>query len=297
VKFRLISWRAALLLSLFTLLLGIPAAAVSSAATSNGWISVANWSETTSAVDGYVYSAGDASPQYVARDIGYGIESVAYPVAAGNYTVKMLPAGAAPSASPVLSASVTVAADHSYTVAALNVQGQGRQAKVLSDSLVAPAGKSLVRVVQASTNQSAVTFHCSCAKGAAGDIMSKGSTGTVSDYAGIPAGTWTMTATGSSAHYSMPVTLTPGTVHTELVYDTPGGIEIANLEDAAGSGQPPAGGVGTGFGGTAGHGPGSLLPWLAVISAGALLALGGGLRLRRNGAAPRDRVRPEPTRM
>jgi hypothetical protein len=296
VKFGFISWRAALLLTLFTVLLGIPAASVSSAATSNGWVSIANWSETTSAVDGYLYAVGDSSPEYVARDITYGTESIAYPVGAGNYTVKMLPAGAAPSTSPVLSASVTVQADHSYTVAALN-ESQGRQAKVLTDSLVAPAGKSLVRVVQASTNQNAVTFHCSCAKGAAGNIMSDGSSGTVSEYAPIPAGTWTMSATGPSSHYSMLVTLVPGTVHTELVYDTPSGIEIENLEDAAGSGQPPAGGVGTGFGGTAGHGPGSLLPWLAVISAGALLTLAGGIRLRRNGAPHRDEVRPEPTRM
>jgi Domain of unknown function (DUF4397) len=296
VKFGSISWRAALLLTLFTVLLGIPAASVSSAATSNGWVSIANWSETTSAVDGYLYAVGDSSPEYVARDITYGTESIAYPVGAGNYTVKMLPAGAAPSTSPVLSASVTVQADHSYTVAALN-ESQGRQAKVLTDSLVAPAGKSLVRVVQASTNQNAVTFHCSCAKGAAGNIMSDGSSGTVSEYAPIPAGTWTMSATGPSSHYSMLVTLVPGTVHTELVYDTPSGIEIENLEDAAGSGQPPAGGVGTGFGGTAGHGPGSLLPWLAVISAGALLTLAGGIRLRRNGAPHRDEVRPEPTRM
>ena len=297
MKFGLISWRAALLLSLFALLLGIPAASMSSAATSNGWVSIANWSETTSAVDGYVYSVGDSSPEYVARDIAYGTETIAYPVGAGNYTVKMLPAGAASSASPVLSASVTVQADHSYTVAALNVQGQGRQAKVLSDSLIAPAGKSLVRVVQASTNQNAVTFHCSCAPGAAGNIMSQGSTGTVSEYAPIPAGTWTMSATGTSAHYSTQITLVPGTVHTELVYDTPSGIQIENLEDAAGSGQPPVGGVGTGFGGTAGHGPGSLLPWLAVISAGALLTLAGGFRLRRNGMPHRDEVRPEPTRM
>jgi hypothetical protein len=297
MKFGLVSWRAALSLALFTLLLSISAASVSSAATSNGWISIANWSETTSAVDGYVYSVGDSSPEYVAPDITYGTESIAYPVGAGHYTVKMLPAGAAPSTPPVLSASVTVQAGHSYTVAALNVQGQGRQAKVLTDSLVAPAGKSLVRVVQASTNQNAVTFHCSCAKGAAGDIMSSGSTGAVSQYAPIPAGTWTMTATGASSHYSMPVTLTPGTVHTELIYDTPSGIEIENLEDAAGSGQPPSGGVGTGFGGTAGHGPGSLLPWLAVIGAGTMLALAGGVRLRRNGTPHRDEVRLEPTRM
>ena len=93
-----------------------------------------------------------------------------------------------------------------------------------------------------------------------------------------------MTATGSSAKGSLPVTLTAATVHTELVLDTTGGgIQVVNLLDAAGPGQPPVGGVGAGFGGTAPHGPGSPLPWLAVIGAGAVLALVGGLRLRRNG--------------
>ena len=38
----------------------------------------------------------------------------------------------------------------------------------------------------------------------------------------------------------------------------------------------------TGFGGTAAHGPGSPLPWLAVIGAGLLLALTGGIWLRRS---------------
>jgi len=68
-----------------------------------------------------------------------------------------------------------------------------------------------------------------------------------------------------------------------VVLDGTNGLEIVNLEDAAGAGKPPAGGVTTGFGGTAGHGPGSPVPWLALIGAGALITLTGGLRLRRHG--------------
>ena len=37
----------------------------------------------------------------------------------------------------------------------------------------------------------------------------------------------------------------------------------------------------TGFGGTAPHGPGSPIPWLAVIGAGVLLTLTGGVGLGR----------------
>ena len=63
--------------------------------------------------------------------------------------------------------------------------------------------------------------------------------------------------------------------------DGSSGLEIVNLLDAAGAGQPPTGGANTGFGGTAAHGPGSSLPWIGVIGAGMLLALTGGIWLRR----------------
>jgi hypothetical protein len=90
-----------------------------------------------------------------------------------------------------------------------------------------------------------------------------------------------MSATGSSGKASLPVTLAGSTVHTEVVLDGSSGLEIVNLTDAAGVGQPPAGGVNTGFGGTAAHGPGSPIPWLAVIGAGLLLTLTGGIWLGR----------------
>ena len=297
MKFQLTSWRVALLLALFALLFGFPAASASSAATSTGWVRVANLSETTPPVDVYLYSSGASSPQLVVRDIPYGGFDGYYVVNTGTYTVKMLPAGDAPSAPPVLSSSLTVQANHSYTVTALNIQGEGRQAKVLDDSLSTPAGKSLVRVIQASINQKNLTFHCSCAAGAPGNLTTNAPSGTVSSYIPIPKGTWDMTATGPTANTSLGVTLDAGTVHTEVVIDTPSGIEIENLEDAAGSGQPTIGGIDTGYGGTAGHGPGSMLPWLAAICAGVLLTLAGGLRLRRRNGAPGDHVRPEPTRM
>jgi hypothetical protein len=50
--------------------------------------------------------------------------------------------------------------------------------------------------------------------------------------------------------------------------------------DAAGSAVPPAGGAATGFGGTAPHVP-SPLPWLILVAAGSLVAVVGGLGLRR----------------
>jgi hypothetical protein len=269
------------LFAFLALLISIPVTASASyAAASSGWIRVGNLSANTSAVDVYVYSSGDSSPAFMVPGVTYGMVSAYKSVSAGDYSVKMRAAGSAATSQPVLTADVTVGGGKSYTAAALSVNGQA-QLKVLNDELTSPSGKSLVRVVQASNKQNAVKFHCSCAPGAPGDIVTKASSGSVSSYAAIPTGTWTMSATGPSAEANLPVTLADNTVHTEVVIDGSNGLEIINLIDAAGAGQPPTGGASTGFGGTAAHGPGSPLPWIGVIGAGMLLALTGGIWLRR----------------
>jgi hypothetical protein len=270
------------LLAFLALLIGIPASAsAADAAASNGWIRLGNLSATTSAVDVYVYPAGDSTPRLVLHNVTYGTVSGYSSVSAGDYSVKMRKTGSAASSQPVLSTGLTVKGSKSYTVTALSAKGQGAQLKVLDDELTTPAGQSRVRVIQASVKQDAVKFHCSCAPGAPGNIVTKASPGSVSSYTSIPAGTWTMAATGPSAKTSRSITLTGNTVHTEVVLDGANGLEILNLTDAAGVGAPPAGGVATGFGGAAPHGPGSPLPWLAVIGGGVLLALTGGSWRRR----------------
>jgi uncharacterized protein DUF4397 len=282
VKFRITRWRAAGLLAALALLLYIPAAATASyAATSNGWVSFGNLSQTPSAVDVYLYSAGSTSGQLVDADVAYGTVLPVQSVSAGAYTVKMLTAGAAATSAPAWSASLTVQAGHEYTVVPLRTSATAGSLKVLDDMLAAPAGDSLVRVIQADDTQKTLTFHCSCGPGAKGNILTNGAPGTVTSYAPIPPGPWVMTATGSSAKGSAPVPLTADTVRTEVVIGGPSGLTIVNLLDAAG-GVPPNGGVNTGFGGTAPRGPASPVPWLTVIGVGALLTLtGGGLWLRR----------------
>ena len=283
MKFRITHRRAAVLLAFLAILLGVALTAPASyAAASTGWIRLGNLSATTSAVDIYVYSSGDSSPRFVVSDVAYGTVSGYKSVSAGGYSIKMRAAGSAASSRPVMSADVTVQSGKAYTAVALSAKGQAAQLKILDDQLTTPAGKSLVRVIQASGKQDAVKFHCSCAPGAAGNIVSKAPPGSVSSYAAIPAGTWTMSATGSSGHAALPVTLAGNTVHTEVVLDGSSGLEILNLTDAAGAGQLPAGGVNTGFGGTAPHGPGSPILWLTVIGAGLLLVVTGGIGLGRS---------------
>ena len=273
--------RITMLLAAAALLLGVPAAVAahaSSTATGTGWIRLAHLSPNTPAVDVYLYSFGNSDAQIVLHHVTYGTVSPYEAVSAGDYSVAMRAAGASATSSPVLSTSVTIAADRAYTVAGMGPES-GLRLVVLDDDLTTPSGKSLVRVIQASLKQQTVKFTCSCG----GTLASKASFASVTSYAPIPPGTWTMAAIGSSEKASLPVSLVAGTVHTEVVLDGSSGLEILNLEDAAGAGLPPAGGVTTGFGGTAGHGPGSPVPWAALIGVGSLLALTGGLRLRRRG--------------
>jgi Domain of unknown function (DUF4397) len=285
VKYRVVPWRPVVLLAFSALLVGIPASASAAPAAANtGFVSLGNLSESPSPVDIYLYSSGNSSPQFVQHDVAYGTILPYQAVSAGDYSVKMRAAGSSASSNPVWSVSLTVKAGGAYTVVPLRSSAQQGQLKVIDNNLTTPKGKSFVRVIQAALNQQQVTFHCSCAPGDPGNITTDAAPGTVSPQATIPPGTWTMSATGPSAKTSAPVTLTAGTVHTEIVIDAPGGgIQIVNLTDAAGAGQAPTGGVSTGFGGTAPHGAGSPLPWLVLIGGGALLGLAGGWRLRHSG--------------
>jgi len=280
VKFPRITRRITMLLAGSALLLGIPAAATASAASATsgtGWIRLAHLSPNTPAVDVYLYSFGNSSAQIVLHHVAYGTVSPYEAVTAGDYSVAMRASGASPSSQPVLSTSVTVKADHAYTVAGMGPES-GLRLQVLDDQLTTPSGKSVVRVIQASLKQQTVKFTCG-----GQTIVPKATFASVSAYQAIPANTWTMEAIGSGATATGRFDMAPGTVHTMVVLDGTNGLEIVNLVDAAGAGKPPAGGVTTGFGGTAGHGPGSPVPWLALIGAGALITLTGGFRLRRHG--------------
>ena len=202
-------------------------------------------------MDVYLYSSGDSSPQFVQHGVAYGTILPYRAVHAGAYSVKMRAAGSSASSNPVWSVSLTVKAGGAYTVVPLRASAQQGQLKVIDNNLTTPKGKSFVRVIQADLNQGQVTFHCSCAAGAPGNITTDAAPGTVSPQAPIPSGTWTMSATGPSAKTSLPVTLTPGTVHTEIVVAAPGGgIQIINLVDAAGARQAPTGGASAGSAGT-----------------------------------------------
>ena len=270
--------RLLMLLAASALLLGIPAAATafaSSATTGTGWIRLAHLSPNTPAVDVYLYSFDDSSAMIVLHHVAYGTVSPYESVKAGDYSVAMRAAGASPTSQPVLSTSVTIAAGKAYTVAGMGPES-GLRLQVLDDELTTPPGQARVRVIQASLKQQTVKVTLGSTV-----LASSLKFADVSPYQSVSPGAQTVTVSAGAEEANSNVTLAAGTVHTLVVLDGASGLEVVNLEDASGSGKPPLGGVSTGFGGTAPHGPGSPVPWLAAIGAGALLALTGGLRLRR----------------
>ena len=268
-----------MLLAASALLLGIPAAATayaSSATTGTGWIRLAHLSPNTPAVDVYLYSFGNSNAMIVLHHVAYGTVSPYESVQAGDYSVAMRGAGASATSQPVLSTSVTISAGHAYTVAGMGPES-GLRLQVLDDELTTPPGQARVRVIQASLKEQVVKVTLGSTV-----LASDLKFASVTPYQTASPGTETVTVSSSGGNANSSVTLAAGTVHTLVVLDGASGLEVVNLEDASGSGKPPLGGVSTGFGGTAPHGPGSPVPWLAAIGAGSLLALTGGLRLRRN---------------
>jgi hypothetical protein len=271
---RFIRW-AILLIAVPALLLGIPkAASASTASSGTGWVRLAHLSPNTPAVDVYLYSFGDPSAELVLHHVGYGVVSPYEALAAGDYTVAMRAAGAAATTKPVLSASLTVAAGDAYTVAGLGPES-GLRLQVLKDQLSTPPGKVLVRVIQASLQQHVVTVTWN-----GQPAVSNLAFGSVSSYQAVSPATATLHVSGESETADTTITLAAGTVHTLVVLDGSRGLAVDNFLDAAGSGDAPAGGAATGFGGTAPRVP-SPLPWLCLIGAGFLLAVAGGLGVRR----------------
>jgi hypothetical protein len=266
---------AAVLLALPAFLLGIFGAASAAASSQGvGWVRLAHFSPNTPAVDVYLYSFGDSSAELVLHHVAYGDTSPYETLAAGEYTVAMRAAGAAPTTKPALSASLAVKAGHSYTVAGLGPES-GLRLAVLDDQLTPPDGEALVRVIQASLKEHVVTV--SYGRSTLATSLAFGS---VTAYMSVDPETATVHVAGSSKNTSTTITVAAGTVHTLVVLDGANGLAIDNLVDAAGSAVVPAGGAATGFGGTAPHVP-SPLPWLVLVAAGSLVAVVGGLGLRR----------------
>ena len=282
MKLRMRSLRATLLLAFLTAFFGIYFASTASADVADGgYVRLGNLSETLTPVDIYVVPSSGTTT--VEHDIAYGTLLTPLELAAGTYTVDIRHAGAAASSSPAASVVVSVQANRFYTVAPIDVAGQGSQRRVvdLPDAASTPAGDASVQAIDAAVQHGPITFHCSYEAGADGNILTSASGGQAATDGDVNAGNWTMTATGSTGTTSINVPVAANTDRTEIILDTVNGVQILNLLDMVGD-QAAKGGIVTGFGPP--PGPGSPLPWLVLIGAGALLVAGSGLWLA--GARP-----------
>jgi hypothetical protein len=256
-----------------------PAASAASAASASsgvGYIRLAHLSTNTPAVDVYLYSFRDPTARIVLRHVAYGTVSTYEQVPAGEYTVAMRGAGAAPTTKPVLSTTFNVAAGAAYTVAGVG-PNSGLRLQVIPDRLTAPRGRALVRVIQGSMHQERVTVKLN-----GKDLTSRLAFSHISGYVAVRPGTLRVRAAGATASCTRTVTLTAGSIHTLVVLDTSStALGVTDLMDAQGSKVDPVGGAQTGFGGTAPRPGVPALPWVAAAVAGLLAAVGGGLLVSR----------------
>jgi Domain of unknown function (DUF4397) len=258
-----------------TLGLAVPAASAAPSSGGVGWLRLAHLSPNTPAVDCYLYSFDNPNAKIVLHHVAYGAVSPYEQVPAGEYTVAMRGAGAAPASKPVLSASVDVQPGGAYTVAGMGPYA-GLRLQVVQDKLVTPAGKALVRVIQASMRQPKVSVGLNGQSLASQLAFSK-----ISSYVAVSPGSFTVHAAGSSETANATVNLKAGSIYTLVVEDNSTKLGVDALVDASGSKVEPAGGVQTGLGGTAAQPGAPLLPWLSVGLAGLLAAAGGSLLVSR----------------
>ena len=269
-------------LGLGTLASGVAVASATAASAAithhsdTGWIRLAHLSPNTPPVDVYLYSFGNSHAMVMIPHVAYGTVSPYEKVKAGEYTVAMRGAGAAPSSQPVLSTSVQITPGGAFTVAGMG-PAKGLRLQVLRDQLTTPPGRSLVRVIQASLRYQKITVLANHRTLAKALIFAH-----VTNYVSTPSGSFNVHVAGMGGKGAAHITLAPGTIHTLVVLDTSGhGLRIDNLVDAAGSSVDPVGGAATGFGGTAPYpGPSPVL-WVSLVAAGVLVATAGAYRMRR----------------
>jgi len=247
-----------------------------------GWIRLAHLSPNTPPVDVYLYSFGNSHAMIVLHHVAYGTVSPYEKVKGGEYTVAMRGVGASPSSQPVLSTSVQIAPGGAYTVAGMG-PAKGLRLQVLRDRLTTPPGRSLVRVIQASLRYEKVTVmanHRTLAK--------QLSFAHVTNYVSTPPGSFMVHVAGMGGKGATDISLAAGTIHTLVVLDASGhNLQIANLEDAAGSAVMPQGGAATGLGGTAPSPSPSPVLWVSLVAAGGLIATAGAYRMHRTRSVAR----------
>ncbi|MGH3174031.1 MAG: DUF4397 domain-containing protein, partial [Streptosporangiaceae bacterium] len=183
-----------------------PAASAAPAAGRSGWIRIAHLAPQAPAMDMYVYPFGSPGRPLVLKDVSYGAVSAYMAVSPGQYTVAMRGFGAPASSKPALTTSFMVGAGTAYTLAALGPD-PGLRTEVLKDQMTTPAGKAVVRVLQASLKQHRVTVRYGP------EVLARQlAFGAATSYTAVSPGARTVQFTAPGQHTAMPVTLAADSV-------------------------------------------------------------------------------------
>src|SRR5256884_4306938 len=253
-----------------------PAASAAPAAVRDGWIRIAHLSPEAPAMDMYVYPFGNPGRPVVLKDVSYGAVSAYVAVVPGQYTVAMRGFGASATSKPALTASFMVTGGAAYTLAALGPD-PGLRTEVLKDQMAAPAGKAVVRVLQASLKQHQVTVSYGP------DVLARQlSFGAATPYKAVSPGVRTVRFAAPGERTTLPVTMAADSVHTIVVLDDSSGLKVDAVTDAVGSRIMPAGALSSGFGGTPPPAPAHPPPWLRMIPARGPVPPAGRFLLRRH---------------
>lgn len=225
-----------------------PGAATAAVEDGGGWLRLGHLSPDTKSVDVEVAARDGGAVVLNLQGVGYGDVSPYSELAPGMYTVSMVPAGSPASTSAVVSSNVKVGADTATTVVAYGPSADLEVKAVLDDLTEPTAGNARLRLFQASTVTDEVDVVTT-----AGLWIAQGATaGSVTGYAEVPAGQWTLELSGEEATGLTAIDVAAGSVSTLFVLDTAaGGLTILPIVDSAAVGVTPDGGVNTGGGGSA----------------------------------------------
>jgi hypothetical protein len=262
----------------------LPATAAS-AASSTGWLRLGHLSPDTKAVDVTLTRLSGGTVLYKLSEVAYGDVSPYMKLAAGTYTVSMVPAGMPADSTPVLKGAIPVTAGKAATLVAVG-RNKDITPKLFLDDLSSPGTAARVRILQASVKHPTVTVRAGSAT-----LATAARFGSMSSYSSLEAGTTTFALTSGSGETSARVELAAGTVHTVVVLDDAhGGLTVMPLLDSAAVTVPPVGAVETGGGALAGGDAAALAtagPAAAAAAAAAAVLVVAMLRRRPD---PADRL-------
>jgi Domain of unknown function (DUF4397) len=258
-----------------------PGASAAPLAVKDGWVRIAHLSPEAPAMDMYLYSFGDPAHATVLKDVAYGDVSAYMTLKPGEYTVAMRGFDAPASSKPALVTNFMVGSGTAYTLTAMGPD-PGLRVEVLKDRMTTPAGKTLVRVLQASLKQHQVTV-----SSGATSLAKQLTFGSATSYAVLSPGTHAIQLTASGGGKTESLNLTADTPHTIVILDGSSGLKVADLTDGVGTKDMPKGGAATGFGGMARPSSPDLV-WLLLVVGGSLATVAGVAGLAR----PRRRRAP-----